>query len=168
MIRRCTERDFEAVFEVINSAARAYRGVIAPDCWHEPYMSRAELQRQIDTGVAFWGLEQEGELVGVMGLQDRGEVALIRHAYVRPSCQRQGVGRQLLQHLESLSETPLLVGTWADATWAVRFYEKHGFRLVTPAEKDRLLQTYWQIPARQVETSVVLADQKWFYLLQAK
>jgi GNAT superfamily N-acetyltransferase len=124
-------------------------------------MSRAELQEEIDVGVTFWGYEQAGELLGVMGLQPVRDVTLIRHAYVRPANQRQGIGGKLLAALIRQTARPLLVGTWADAAWAIRFYQKHGFRLVSPAEKDRLLRTYWSIPERQVETSVVLANSKW-------
>ena len=174
MIRRCTERDREQMLSVINQAAQAYRGVIPSDCWHDPYMPASELQSEIAAGVEFWGYEdaesaatpplslragREGKagIVGVMGIQRLAEVTLIRHAYVLPSHQKQGIGGMLLRHLLGLAATPVLVGTWADATWAVRFYQKHGFRLVTPAEKDRLLRRYWRIPERQVETSVVLA-----------
>ncbi|OGO06564.1 MAG: GNAT family N-acetyltransferase, partial [Chloroflexi bacterium RBG_13_56_8] len=120
------------------------------------------LRHEIEEGVRFWGYEEKGELLGVMGLQHVGDVSLIRHAYVRTACQGQGIGSKLLAYLCQKATSPLLVGTWADAVWAIRFYERHGFRLVTPQEKDRLLQKYWRIPLRQVETSVVLADEKWF------
>jgi GNAT superfamily N-acetyltransferase len=162
MIRRCGREDFEAVHAIINDAAQAYRGVIPADRWHEPYMTRDALAAEIADGVAFWGLEQDGALQGVMGIQDRGEVALIRHAYVRTARRRAGIGAALLAHLERATAKPILIGTWAAATWAVRFYEKHGYRLVAPDEKDRLLAAYWRIPARQVETSVVLASPRWF------
>jgi GNAT superfamily N-acetyltransferase len=125
-------------------------------------MSMAELQRELAAGVEFWGWEEAGRFLGMMGRQDRGEVFLIRHAYVRRACQRQGIGRRLLEFLRSEIDRPILVGTWRDAWWAVRFYQKHGFTLVTPAEKDRLLRTYWDITDRQVETSVVLGDGQWF------
>ena len=161
MIRRCVERDFEAMFAVINEAAEVYRGAIPLDRWKTPYMPRDELQREIDAGVIFWGYEEKGELVGVMGLQDVRDVALIRHAYVRTARQRQGVGGALLSFLMEQTERPVILGTWADASWAVRFYEKHGFYRVTPEEKNRLLRTYWSIPERQIETSVVLADKRW-------
>jgi GNAT superfamily N-acetyltransferase len=161
MIRRCREDDFEAIYDIVNDAAEAYRGVIPADRWKEPYMPRAELREEIDAGVAFWGWEQDGELIGVMGIQDVGDVTLIRHAYVRTARRRQGIGTRLLGHLRELTRGPILIGTWADALWAVRFYEKHGFRLVSPAEKDRLLAKYWSIPARQVATSVVLAGPRW-------
>lgn len=158
MIRRCDDSDFETIYAIINDAARAYRGVIPEDRWHEPYMPREDLRREIGDGVRFWGFEEDGKLIGVMGIQDVGDVTLIRHAYVTTSERRKGIGSMLLSELVRKTDRPLLIGTWADAAWAIRFYEKHGFRLVTPEEKDRLLTTYWKIPARQVETSVVLSD----------
>ena len=156
MIRPCTSSDFSAMFEIVNDAAQAYKGIVPPDRWHEPYMPEDELQHEIDCGVAFWGYEEDGSLVGVMGIQPVQDVTLVRHAYVRTARRGQGIGGQLLVHLLARAHSPVLVGTWAAATWAIRFYEKHGFRLVTPEEKDRLLRTYWRIPERQVETSVVL------------
>jgi len=157
-IRPCADADFPVVLGIINDGAEAYRGVIPADRWHEPYMSAEHLRREIDAGVRFFGLEEDGRLLGVMGIQDVGDVTLIRHAYVRSSVQRGGIGGRLLAHLQTLTERPVLIGTWADAHWAIGFYEKHGFRRVTSAEKDRLLRVYWDIPARQVETSVVLAE----------
>jgi GNAT superfamily N-acetyltransferase len=146
------------VLAIVNAAAEAYRGVIPEDRWHEPYMSAEELDREIAAGVVFWGIDDEaGELAGVMGIQAVRDVDLIRHAYVRPGLQGGGIGRRLLEDLVAKAERPLLVGTWAAAEWAVRFYERNGFERVTTAEKDRLLTTYWDIPERQVETSVVLA-----------
>lgn len=162
LIRLCKENEFEAIFRVINEAARVYKGIIPEDRWKEPYMPRSELQDEIEAGVTFWGYEEDGRLVGVMGIQPVEDVTLIRHAYVSPAYQKQGIGGKLLTALQSLSSGPLLIGTWADATWAIHFYEKHGFRLVSPEEKDRLLQRYWSIPRRQIETSVVLADATWF------
>lgn len=156
-IRECGPADFEEIYEIINEAAAAYKGVIPADRWHEPYMPREELAAEIEAGVVFWGSSRDGRLIGVMGLQDKGPVALIRHAYVRESAQGRGVGARLVKRLMEFTDKPVLVGTWADAVWAVRFYEKNGFRLVTAEEKDRLLRAYWNIPARQVETSVVLA-----------
>jgi GNAT superfamily N-acetyltransferase len=156
MIRRCTNDDVPVMDAIINEAASAYRGVIPADCWHEPYMKRADLVAEIGAGVEFWGWEDAGELVGVMGVQPVRDVTLIRHAYVRPSHQSRGVGGTLLSRLAQQTAGPLLVGTWADARWAIRFYERHGFRLVGTEEKDRLLTTYWNIPARQRDTSVVL------------
>jgi GNAT superfamily N-acetyltransferase len=162
VIRRCSDQDLPDTFEIVNDAAGAYRGVIPPDRWHEPYMPMSELLEQVRAGVEFWGYEDEGGgLVGVMGLQVVDDVELIRHAYVRTSRRNQGIGSELLRFLRAQSQRPLLVGTWAAAEWAIRFYEKHGFRLVTPAEKERLLRRYWEIPERQVETSVVLADERW-------
>jgi len=161
MIRQCNDSDFEAIYEIINDAAEAYRSVIPADCWNEPYMGRAELSQEIEDGVIFWGIEKDGQLNGVMGLQDKGEVILIRHAYVRTGIQKQGIGSLLLHHFEGATESPILIGTWADATWAVSFYQKNGYQLVTPKEKTMLLKKYWTIPDRQIETSVVLADSKW-------
>ncbi len=162
MIKLLTSSETVSIWHIINEAAQAYKGVIPPDCWHEPYMPEAELEREMSTGVVFWGYELDGRLAGVMGRQDRGEVVLIRHAYVLPTCQRRGIGAQLLRHLAHDVSKPLLVGTWAAADWAIRFYEKHGFRLVSPEEKERLLRIYWNIPDRQIETSVVLANETWF------
>jgi len=158
VIRPCVDTDFEAIYEIVNDAARAYRGVIPADRWHEPYMPREHLQGEIDAGVRFWGYEDGGQMVGVMGIQDVQDVTLIRHAYVRTARRGQGIGGRLLAHLRGLTERPILIGTWAAAEWAIRFYEKHGFHKVTEEEKNRLLQTYWSIPQRQVATSVVLAE----------
>jgi N-acetylglutamate synthase-like GNAT family acetyltransferase len=160
MIRKCTEADFEMIYEIINDSAEAYRGVIPADRWHEPYMSREQLKEEIDAGVAFWGFEEDSILIGVMGMQDREDVILIRHAYVRSRMRNHGIGSRLLQFLESTTEKPILIGTWADATWAVAFYQKYGYRLVSTEEKNQLLRKYWYIPERQVETSVVLAGKK--------
>jgi GNAT superfamily N-acetyltransferase len=154
-IRPCRDTDVAAVYDVVNAAATAYAGVIPADRYHVPYMPAADLRGEIAAGVRFWGWFDEG-LCGVMGIQDVDDVTLVRHAYVRPERQGEGIGGGLLTHLLAVTQPPLLVGTWADAVWAVRFYERHGFRLVTPAEKDRLLRRYWRIPDRQVETSVVL------------
>lgn len=156
MIRRCTDADIPRMDAIINEAAQAYRGVIPVDCWHEPYMSEAQLRAEIASGVVFRGCEEHGNLIGVMGLQDVKDVTLIRHAYVLSEHQGRGIGGALMKHLAAQAKRPLLVGTWAAAHWAIRFYERHGFRLVTPDEKDRLLGTYWSIPDRQRETSVVL------------
>lgn len=162
MIRRCTEDDFEAIYSIVNDAATAYKGVIPVDRWHEPYMPKEELRREIDAGVLFWGDEEGGELVGVMGIQDVQDVTLFRHAYVRTTMRSRGIGGRLLVFLHAQTDRPVLVGTWAAAVWAIRFYEKHGFRLVSLEEKNRLLRKYWSIPERQTETSIVLADKKWF------
>jgi GNAT superfamily N-acetyltransferase len=157
VIRVCTDVDLPSIHRIINDAAEAYRGVIPADCWHEPYMSIAALTGEIAAGVAFSGWDADGTLVGVIGRQSVRDVTLIRHAYVRPEAQGQGIGGALLDTLAGETPGALLVGTWAAAHWAVRFYERHGFRLVAPDEKDRLLQTYWTVPARQRDVSVVLA-----------
>ena len=161
MIRPCDPADFAAIYAIINDAAQAYKGVIPDDCWKEPYMDQDELEHEIHNGVAFWGFEEDAELLGVMGLQHLEDVTLIRHAYVRTSRRNQGIGSRLLAHVGREAARPMLVGTWAAARWAVRFYERHGFRLVSPEEKDQLLQEYWSIPEQQIETSVVLAEQAW-------
>jgi GNAT superfamily N-acetyltransferase len=161
MIRPCREEDFEQIWAIINDGARAYEGVIPSDRWAEPYMPKEKLQSEIDDGVVFWGFEEESELHGVMGLQPVQDVTLIRHAYVRTARQGRGIGSSLLTYLKGLVDTPVLVGTWADAVWAIRLYERLGFELVNRAEKERLLRKYWNIPERQVETSVVLADSRW-------
>ena len=156
-IRRCRDDQRGEILAVINSAAEAYRGVIPADRWHEPYMPRAELDREVAAGVVFWGCEEEGALAGVMGLQAVRDVSLIRHAYVMPGRQRHGIGGALLGHLQRLTLHRLLVGTWSAAHWAISFYQRHGFELVTPERKTMLLKSYWSIPDRQIETSVVLA-----------
>lgn len=160
MIRKCAEADFETIYEIINDSAEAYRGNIPADRWHEPYMSREQLEREIHEGVQFWGFEEDHGMTGVMGIQDKGDVTLIRHAYVRSKLRNQGIGSRLLRFLESTTEKPILIGTWADAIWAVAFYRKHDYRLVSTEEKNQLLRRYWNIPERQVETSVVLAGKK--------
>jgi N-acetylglutamate synthase-like GNAT family acetyltransferase len=156
-IRRCGDEDVPAILAVVNAAAEAYRDVIPADRWREPYMERDELEAEIADGVVFWAWEDEGALVGVMGIQPLAEVDLIRHAYVAPGSQGRGVGSTLLAHLQRLTDRQVLVGTWAAAEWAIRFYRRRGFEQVTPEQKTRLLTTYWNIPERQVETSVVLA-----------
>jgi N-acetylglutamate synthase-like GNAT family acetyltransferase len=162
VIRRCLERDFEAIYSIINDAAGAYQGVIPADRWRVPYMPEEELRHELDAGVVFWGYEEGGGLAGVMGIQNVQDVTLFRHAYVRTAMRNRGIGGRLLAFLSGQTDRPVLVGTWAAADWAIRFYEKHGFRRVTREEKDRLLGKYWSIPDRQTETSIVLADQKWF------
>jgi GNAT superfamily N-acetyltransferase len=156
-IRPCREEESEAILAIVNGAAGAYRGVIPPDRWHDPYMRRAELEREIAAGVEFWGYEDDGGLVGIMGLQAVRDVDLIRHAYVVPDRQRAGVGGALLEHLLARTERRMLVGTWATAVWAIRFYERHGFERVPDERTPALLRAYWAIPERQIETSVVLA-----------
>jgi GNAT superfamily N-acetyltransferase len=157
-IRPCRDNDRAAILAIVNAAAEAYRGVIPDDRWHEPYMPRDELDREIAAGVSFWGYEEGGRLGGVMGLQSVRDVDLIRHAYVLPSSQRRGIGSGLLEHLRQVSTRPMLVGTWEAADWAIRFYRRHGFELVTPARKVVLLKTYWNVPDRQIEVSVVLTS----------
>ena len=161
VIRLASDTAFTAMLAIINDAARAYRGVIPDDRWHEPYMSADELAREMSDGVVFYIAEQDGHATGVMGIQDKGDVALVRHAYVVTDARRSGIGTRLLRHVESLVHTPILIGTWAAASWAIDFYQRNGFTVVSPVQKERLLLTYWSIPARQVETSVVLANQRW-------
>jgi GNAT superfamily N-acetyltransferase len=156
MIRLLTEEAFSDILEIVNDAARAYRGVIPADRWHEPYMPAGELRAELAAGVAFWGFAKDSRLAGVMGLQYVQDVALIRHAYTRTGIRGQGVGGTLLEYLKKEARAPLLVGTWKAATWAVRFYEKRGFTLTAEEEKARLLKRYWSIPERQIEESVVL------------
>jgi N-acetylglutamate synthase-like GNAT family acetyltransferase len=160
-IRQSREADFPAMLAIINDAAQAYRGVIPADRWHEPCMPAEELAVEIADGIVFWVAEEAGRLLGVMGMQDKGEVALVRHAYVSTVAQKQGVGTKLLHHVQGLANKPVLIGTWAAAAWAIAFYRKNGFSVVPEAEKNRLLRKYWSIPERQVETSVVLADARW-------
>jgi len=156
-IRPCRDGERDSVLAIINAAAEAYRGVIPADRWREPYMDSRELEGEIAAGVRFWGYEADGGLIGAMGVQAVQDVDLIRHAYVLPGHQRRGVGAALLEHLRGVSARRMLVGTWAAAEWAIGFYRRHGFELVPPEQKDMLLNTYWSIPDRQVETSVVLA-----------
>jgi mannose-6-phosphate isomerase-like protein (cupin superfamily) len=179
MIRPCRPDEEPLMSAIVCDAAQAYKGVIPADRYHEPYMPLEELRGEIAAGVKFWGAEVDGELVGIMGIQDVagtagcelgniGEVTLIRHAYVRTSQRGLGIGGKLLKHLMDLAQRPLLMGTWAAATWAVGFYQKHGFTLTAHAEKEKLLRVYWNIPERQVETSVVLADPRAMALVREK
>jgi len=165
MITKCNPIDFNTIYEIINDGAAAYKGVIPADRWHEPYMTEEELKGQIEDGVEFWAYVEEGIVAGVMGIQFKGPVTLIRHAYVRTSKRNTGIGGKLLAHLSSIAATPVLIGTWAAADWAIGFYQKHGFRVVSQEEKEKLLRTYWSIPDRQVETSVVLASADWLGIL---
>ncbi len=154
MIRKCQPGDLDRIYFIINEAAKAYETVIPDNCYHQPYMPRDELAQEMKQ-MTFFGWEVNGELVGIMGFQPIKDVTLIRHAYVLPRWQKQGIGNKLLSHLKGLVTTPrLLVGTWADNYWAIAFYQKHGFSLLP--DKDELLNTYWDIPQRQIETSVVL------------
>jgi GNAT superfamily N-acetyltransferase len=168
-------KDFKIIQEIINHAAQAYKGVIPEDCYKEPYMSQEELEEEIAAGISFWGYRQNApwesgkreeeaiaKLVGVMGIQNVKDVTLIRHAYVRTSSQNRGIGSNLLLHLLKQTSRPVLVGTWEDASWAVSFYEKFGFLLITGKAKDELLGKYWTVSKRQAEASVVLADRRWF------
>lgn len=156
-IRNSSPDDFAAMLAIINDAARAYRGVIPADRWHEPYMSDEELAREIRDGIEFWVAEQDGHIAGVMGIQDKGDACLVRHAYVASTTQRSGIGTALLRHVEGLVDKPVLIGTWAAASWAIAFYGRNGYIVLAPDEMTRLLRKYWSIPERQVETSVVLA-----------
>lgn len=161
MIRSCGDADLEEILEVINDGAEAYRGVIPAECWHEPYMTALELRGEMNDGVLFWGHEEQGHLDAVMGLQDKKDVLLIRHAYVRTRRRRQGIGSELLRRLEADADRPILIGTWAVASWAIAYYQKHGYALVAGETKARLLRRFWRIPERQVENSVVLAKGRW-------
>jgi GNAT superfamily N-acetyltransferase len=157
-IRPCRGAERTAMLAIINAAAEAYRTVIPADRWRQPYMPSRELDREIAAGVRFWGYEADGALVGIMGIQQVGDVDLIRHAYVAPGSQRRGAGTALLEQLARSRTRQTLVGTWAAAEWAIRFYRRHGFELVSPERKTALLKSYWTIPDRQIETSVVLAN----------
>lgn len=160
-IRPCAAADFSEIHAIVNDAAQAYKGVIPADRWHEPYMSAEELKHEIASGIEFSGFVQNARLLGVMGIQPVKDVTLIRHAYVRTAARNQGIGGKLLQHLLAQTTRPVLIGTWADASWAIRFYQHHGFTQVPEATKNRLLKKYWTVPARQIATSVVLADERW-------
>jgi GNAT superfamily N-acetyltransferase len=161
VIRRSEDPDMEEILAIVNQAAQEYRGVIPADCWREPYMAKDELEREIEQGVVFWVTGEDGRLSGVMGVQDMGDVILVRHAYVAPAAQRKGVGTALLRHVELLADRPILIGTWAAAWWAIDFYRRNGFTVVPGARNELLLQTWWTIPERQMEASVVLADGRW-------
>ena len=167
LIRKSRSTDLAAMLAIINEAAQAYRGIIPADRWHEPYMPQEELEKEIVDGVMFWVAEEDGRLSGVMGFQDKGDVALVRHAYIMPTLQRTGVGTRLLRHVESLASKPVLIGTWADASWAIDFYRRNGYTIVSNSDKDALLRKYWSIPTRQIETSVVLADGRWMQARRA-
>lgn len=153
--------DFDTIYDIINDASIAYKGIIPADRWKDPYMSKEELETQINEGVEFWNYKENNKILGVMGIQFKTEVTLIRHAYVRTSARQKGIGGKLLTHLINMAETPILIGTWRDASWAISFYEKYEFRQLSDEEKNRLLKIYWSIPDRQVETSIVLASEDW-------
>ena len=161
MITKSEQKDFETIYEIINDAASAYRGVIPADRWHEPYMTKEELEKQIEEGVQFWKYNEDDKILGVMGIQFKGDVTLIRHAYVRTLERKKGIGSKLLEQLCARETKPILIGTWAEAKWAIKFYQKHGFRLLPEEEKNKLLRKYWSIPIRQIEASVVLANRNW-------
>jgi N-acetylglutamate synthase-like GNAT family acetyltransferase len=161
MIRKGADQDIEEIFKIINDAAIAYKGVIPADRWHEPYMTKEELKAQIEDGVNFSCYVDNNEIIGVMGIQDKTDVELIRHAYVRTKQRNKGIGTLLIRELIKDSTKPILVGTWKAASWAISFYEKNGFSLVNEEDKNRLLKKYWAIPERQIETSVVLVDEKY-------
>ena len=161
LIRSSRPADSEPMLAIINAAAQAYKGVIPADRWHEPYMPGDELAREMADGISFWVAEESGRVVGVMGIQDKGDVALVRHAYVTPGAQRTGIGTSLLRHVQELTSKPVLIGTWAAASWAIDFYRRNGYSVVSSGQKDRLLRKYWSIPERQIETSIVLADSRW-------
>ena len=158
MISPCTDGELLLVNAIINESAQAYRGIIPEDRWHEPYMSLSEMKAEIVSGVCFYGYHLDGALVGVMGIQEVKDVTLIRHAYVLTEYRGKGIGRMLLEHLKQLTARPILIGTWKAATWAVKFYQQNGFRLVGEEEKNHLLKTYWTVPERQIEESVVLTN----------
>ena len=160
-VRRSEPADVPAIFAIVNDAAQAYRGVIPADRWHEPYMPMDELEREIAAGIEFWIAAEGTQMLGVMGMQDKGEVALVRHAYTASAAQRKGVGSELLRHIERLTAKPILIGTWADAKWAIAFYQRNGYTVVSHADKEQLLRKYWSIPVRQIDTSVVLANRRW-------
>jgi N-acetylglutamate synthase-like GNAT family acetyltransferase len=161
MIRMAVEEDTIVILSIINDAAQAYKGVIPNDRWHEPYMDMEELKAQIKDGIIFWCYEDSDEIIGVMGLQNKDDVSLIRHAYVKTVQRNSGIGTKLLSYLCRSTKKPILIGTWETAVWAINFYKKNGFVLVDTDTKTMLLKKYWDIPERQIETSVVLADDKW-------
>ena len=162
MITKSDEKkDFNTIYTIVNDASIAYKGIIPEDRWKEPYMSKNELETQIKEGVQFWNYEENKEILGVMGIQFKDGVTLIRHAYVRTIARQKGIGGKLLKHLITMSETPVLIGTWKDASWAISFYKKYGFRVLSDDEKNKLLNSYWNVPERQIETSIVLASEDW-------
>jgi len=161
MIRKCQDTDSSEIWGIINDSAQAHKGVIPDDCWQDPYMPMDELKAEMEAGIVFWGWEEADVLQAVMGIQDKGDVALIRHSYIRTSRRNQGIGKTLLHFVESTTAKPILIGTWATALWAIAFYERNGYSLLKASEKDRLLRTYWTIPDRQREASVVLAHARW-------
>jgi GNAT superfamily N-acetyltransferase len=164
MIRKCNPEDFKRILQIINNAAEIYREIIPPEHWHNPYMTQENLAQEIAGGITFYGYQERGRLFGVMGIQPLDDVTLIRHAYVYAAKQQQGIGGTLLTYLYGLTSKPVLIGTWADAFWAIRFYQKYGFNLAPYDETMGLLYRYWKAPKWHMERSVVLADQRWFDL----
>jgi len=161
IVRRLGPEDAGNILRVVNDSAEAYRGVIPKEAWKEPYMDLTELSRDINDGVSMWGAEENGVICGVMGIQEKGDVTLIRHAYVASGFRRTGIGGRLLAQLMAIAGNPVLVGTWASALWAADFYEKHGFTLQSAERSAFLLSRYWEIPERQASASIVLADRRW-------
>lgn len=161
MIRRCDAGDFDTILVVINDSAQCYRGVIDADCWNEPYMSEDYLRHEIKSGVEFWSFERDGEIIGVMGVQDVLDITLIRHVYVKSANRNSGAGSALLGRIREMTDKPILIGAYRAAVWALDFYKKHGFKLIDGEEKNRLLRKYWSLPDRQIETSVIMAEEKW-------
>jgi GNAT superfamily N-acetyltransferase len=158
MIEVLSVKDVSIICEVINKAASAYWGIIPEDCYHEPYMPEQELLRELQR-IIFFGWREKDRIVGVIGFQKVADVTLVRHAYVLPEYQKKGIGTNLLNHVKQITKTKrLLVGTWEDAVWAIQFYQKHDFKLMP--DKATLLRKYWDIPQRQIETSVVLGIEK--------
>ena len=155
------KKDFNSIYKIINEAAFAYKGIIPKDRWKEPYISKEELKIQINEGVEFWNYQNDNEIIGVMGIQFENKVTLIRHAYIKTFFQQKGIGSKLLIHLIEMVKTPVLIGTWADASWAINFYKKHGFKVLSNEQKNNLLNTYWKVPERQMQTSVILASKNW-------
>ncbi len=171
MIRQCEHSihgDFQEIYQIINDAAQIYRKIIPAEHYHIPYMSEDRLEREIKSGINFWGYETDQRLVGVMGVQPLKDVTLIRHAYVQTGMQHRGIGGKLLTHLYQSISGPVLIGTWTDAFWAIQFYQKYGFRLVSQEEAVMLLERYWTAPKWHKERSVVLADSKWFERVESQ
>ena len=157
MIREYKKSDSSKILHVINDAAIKYKGIIPDNCWHDPYMSEQELVNEFKNGVRMFGYLNNNELIGVIGFQEIKDVVLIRHAYTLTLHQGKGTGSALLEFLLKKNQNSrLLVGTWKNAKWAIRFYEKFGFILHAKEETTLLLKKYWNIPSKQIENSVVL------------
>jgi N-acetylglutamate synthase-like GNAT family acetyltransferase len=164
MIRKSSTNDFKSIYDVINEAAQSYKGVIPDEYWKEPYMSKDELKNEIEEGVEFWVYEDKGKIYGVMGIQRKYDITLIRHAYVCPAKQNRGIGGKLLKHLQDLTTRPILIATWSGATHAIRFYKKYGFKIVSREEGVRLQRKFWSTPELKINSSVVFADKRWLKL----